>query len=105
MLLEHFPEASICHVRRNFNVVAHNLAKQALQLEEESTWMGEPEKFPPRLIRMVFGCKIDECRYQSPRLAFFLEGGEWTITKVFEGSYSTKLRLRRVGGQADVNIN
>lgn len=71
MLLEHFPEASICHVRRNFNVVAHNLAKQALQLEEESTWMGEPEKFPPRLIRMVFGCKIDECRYQSPRLAFF----------------------------------
>lgn len=41
MLASNFPEAVIDHVSRNLNVTAHNLAKHALQLEEESLWIAE----------------------------------------------------------------
>lgn len=34
---------SITHVRRNFNVATHNMAKHALQLEEVAIWL---EDFP-----------------------------------------------------------
>lgn len=37
------PGTSVIHVRRNFNVAAHNMAKQALQLEDEAIWL---EDFP-----------------------------------------------------------
>ena len=39
MLLTNCPEASISHIGRKFNVVAHGLAKHALQLDDEATWM------------------------------------------------------------------
>lgn len=40
-LFSDFPEASVHHVRRNFNTVAHNLAKQALLLDDESSYIEE----------------------------------------------------------------
>ena len=41
MLMANFPGAIISHVNRKFNSVAHNLSKQALQLDGELIWMEE----------------------------------------------------------------
>lgn len=38
-LLINFSEATVSHINRKYNIVAHNLAKQALLLEEEQSWM------------------------------------------------------------------
>lgn len=43
MILANFPGAVISHVNRKFNCAAHNLAKQALQLDSELSWV---EEFP-----------------------------------------------------------
>lgn len=40
-LLPNFSGASISHVKRNYNTAAHNFAKQALLLDEKSSWMEE----------------------------------------------------------------
>lgn len=42
-LLGHFPDVPISHERRCNNIAAHNLDKNALQREEEFSWM---EEFP-----------------------------------------------------------
>nr|XP_017239248.1 PREDICTED: peptidyl-prolyl cis-trans isomerase CYP28, chloroplastic-like [Daucus carota subsp. sativus] len=39
MLVANFPGAIITHVNRKFNIAAHNLSKQALQLDDELIWM------------------------------------------------------------------
>ena len=39
MLLTNCPEATISHVGRKYNFAAHHLAKHALQLDDEATWM------------------------------------------------------------------
>lgn len=41
MLLSSFPEAAVGHVSCKVNVTAYNLAKHALQLDDESSWMEE----------------------------------------------------------------
>ncbi|XP_074360474.1 uncharacterized protein LOC141700662 [Apium graveolens] len=41
ILLTEFPEASVSHVNRSYNVVAHNLAKQALVLDAEVSWVDD----------------------------------------------------------------
>lgn len=38
-LLINFSEATVSHINRKYNIVAHNLAKQALILEEEQLWI------------------------------------------------------------------
>uniref|UniRef100_A0A803QHW9 Reverse transcriptase domain-containing protein n=1 Tax=Cannabis sativa TaxID=3483 RepID=A0A803QHW9_CANSA len=40
-LLSFFPEATISHVMRNANHVAHGLAKHALELDQDFCWVGE----------------------------------------------------------------
>ncbi|KAM6584731.1 hypothetical protein CsatB_011733 [Cannabis sativa] len=44
VLLSSFPGASLSHVSRNFNVEAHRLAKHALRIDNELSWM---EEIPP----------------------------------------------------------
>lgn len=41
VLLRNFSNVAISHVNRKYKVVAHNLAKQALQLEEEKVWTND----------------------------------------------------------------
>lgn len=41
MILAIFPGATVSHVNRKFNAMAHNLAKHALQLEDEISWTEE----------------------------------------------------------------
>lgn len=45
-MLTKFPEANVQHVNRKFNSAAHRLAKQALLLEDESSWMEEIPQNP-----------------------------------------------------------
>uniref|UniRef100_A0A803PAD6 Uncharacterized protein n=1 Tax=Cannabis sativa TaxID=3483 RepID=A0A803PAD6_CANSA len=40
-LLSLFPNAQLCHIRRTAKIVAHNLAKKALRLEEDTWWIGD----------------------------------------------------------------
>ncbi|KAK1378467.1 zf-RVT domain-containing protein [Heracleum sosnowskyi] len=50
MLLSNFPGATISHVSRKFNDVAHNLSKHALQLDEEASWV---EEFPQHAENLI----------------------------------------------------
>lgn len=40
-VIESFQEAAVDHVNRSFNSVAHDLAKYALRLDDETVWLGE----------------------------------------------------------------
>ena len=47
VLLSNLPGASLSHVSRKFNVAAHRLAKHALWLDNELSWL---EVTPPPLL-------------------------------------------------------
>lgn len=40
-LLRNFPDASVTYVSHKYNFMSHNLAKHALQVEDEISWLEE----------------------------------------------------------------
>ena len=63
-LLENFDSISVQYTHRLCNVLAHSLAKLALERLETIVWMGS---FPPPFAVLIFFCEMKAFSFQKKK--------------------------------------